>query len=263
MLFDTLILSNDSNLPFKDSLLRALFLKVGSKAHGLAYAEILSDILDEVDCNIDRVSPELKAVIARHLDQEYCQAIVAMVLAQVHTDQEHCEFLLQILTKIVDLYRRLGETQGLEIRPLQEGVIAIVKSMNALTNILKLPCDTQIPFPNGENVTVIGMLRYYGLELLHNVLQLEPKLVSAHYDLMQAGILAILEVRGGPCSDLHNHEPVEQPGPRAHLQHCGHADQQIRGLPGVQLRGQRRLPGLPHPNVQDARLCVPQHVRSP
>jgi hypothetical protein len=39
------------------------------------------------------------------------------------------------------------------------------------------------------------MLRYYLLELLHNVLQLDPKTVSAHFDLAKGGILGILEVR--------------------------------------------------------------------
>lgn len=71
-LFDTIILSNNQNVEFKDHLVSQLLGKLAGQDHQQEYAEIINDILDEIDANIDRVSEPLKIIVARHLNKQYC-----------------------------------------------------------------------------------------------------------------------------------------------------------------------------------------------
>jgi hypothetical protein len=65
---------------------------------------------------------------------------------------------------------------------LESAIIKILKSMNVLTDILSDEPKNEVSFSNGENVSSIGLLRYYTLELMSSLLKLPSKLVSEHFD---------------------------------------------------------------------------------
>jgi len=64
--------------------------------------------------------------------------------------------------------------------------------MNILTNILSSESKSEVSFSNGENVSAIGLMRYYTLELMSSLLKLPTKLVSANFDVNKARVLHVL-----------------------------------------------------------------------